>query len=289
MPAVAETLSFTGLDGLRIAGDRRGESDAPVVLFLHGGGQTRHSWGGTADAVAEKGWQSITLDARGHGDTQWSPGGDYRLSTLAADVLTVIETLPSPPILVGASLGGLTSILLVGEVAPACARGIVLVDVIPDIEKAGSDRIQAFMMEHAVSGFGSLEEVADAIAAYNPHRPRPTDLSGLSKNVRLRDGRWYWHWDPHFGGGKADLPPSELKDIPRLNEAVAKILDNGIPMMLVRGKVSDLVSEDGANRFIARFPAVEFVDVGGAGHMVAGDRNDAFTAAVLDFLDRHHS
>ena len=64
-------------------------------------------------------------------------------------------------------------------------------------------RIGAFMSEHMEIGFGSLEEVADAVAAYNPHRPRPTDLSGLKKNVRQRaDGRWVWHWDPRFMSGK---------------------------------------------------------------------------------------
>jgi peroxiredoxin len=258
------------------------------VVFLHGGGQTRYSWGGTAAEVAEAGWQSITLDARGHGESDWSDEGDYRLSSFASDVHRVLEVLPDGPILVGASLGGLTSILLAGEMAPGVARGVVLVDIIPDMEQAGADRIQAFMAAHATDGFGSLEEVADAIAAYNPHRPRPTDLSGLQKNLRQREGRWFWHWDPAFIGGMADLPPTEINDPVRLNAAVATMVDAGVPVMLVRGRVSDLVSEEKAAAFIERFPAVEFVDVSGAGHMVAGDRNDAFSAAVLGFLQRHH-
>lgn len=282
-----ERLHLTGTDGIALAGDRRGDPTAPSVVFLHGGGQTRHSWGGTADAVVEHGWQAITLDARGHGESDWSPIGDYRLSSFATDVALVLDTLSSRPVLVGASLGGLTSILLAGELAPGCAEGVVLVDIIPDMEEAGADRIQAFMSEHARSGFASLDEVADAIAAYNPHRPRPSDLRGLAKNVRERDGRFYWHWDPEFVGGTADLPPTEIADHERLNRAVGAIVED-VPMMLVRGRVSDLVSEAGAAAFCARFPTVEFVDVSGAGHMVAGDRNDAFTAAVVDFLGRHH-
>ena len=99
--------------------------------------------------------------------------------------------------------------------APGIARGVVLVDIVPDMEQAGANRIQQFMAEHALTGFASLDEVADAVAAYNPHRPRPTDLSGLRKNVRERDGRWYWHWDPAFVGGTADLPPSEIGDTDR--------------------------------------------------------------------------
>jgi pimeloyl-ACP methyl ester carboxylesterase len=284
----ATPLMFSGIDGIRIVGDRRGDVAAPPVIFLHGGGQTRHSWGGTAAAVAERGWQAITLDARGHGESDWSARTDYRLSSFAGDVANVIATLDEPPVLVGASLGGLTTILLLGELLRGGARGVVLVDIIPDMEQAGADRIQSFMADRLFDGFGSLDEVADAIAAYNPHRPRPTDLSGLRKNLRERNGRFYWHWDPAFIGGVADLPPSEITDRPRLNADVQAIIDAGIPVLLVRGRVSDLVTEEGAKAFCARFPDVEFVDVSGAGHMVAGDRNDAFTAAVVDFLERHH-
>lgn len=281
---MTEPVHFEGRDGLAIAGDRRGRPEEPPVVFLHGGGQTRHSWHGTATAVAADGWQAITIDARGHGESAWSERGDYRLSSFAEDVRLVIDRLGERPVLVGASLGGLTAILLTGELHPGVARGVVLVDIIPDMEVAGAERIQRFMAEHAADGFASLEEVADAVAAYNPHRPRPRDLEGLRKNVRERDGRFYWHWDPRFIGGTADFPPSEVADAPRLHAAVARMVAD-VPVMLVRGRASDLVSEEKAAEFCRRYPAVEFVDVTGAGHMVAGDRNDAFTAAVVRFLD----
>ena len=291
MTPPAEVLRFEGRDGLSLAADRRGRPEDPPVLFLHGGGQTRHSWHGTATAVAEQRWQALTLDARGHGESAWSEVGDYRLSSCAQDVSMVIDRLPERPVVIGASLGGLTAILLTGELHPGVARGVVLVDIIPDMEVAGAERIQAFMAEHAADGFASLDEVADAVAAYNPHRPRPTDLAGLRKNVRERDGRFYWHWDPRFIGGTADFPPSEVADAPRLHEAVARMVAD-IPVMLVRGRASDLVSSEKAAVFCDRYPEVEFVDVSGAGHMVAGDRNDAFTSAVVRFLeglpsDRH--
>ena len=284
------TLELRGERDLRLVADERGPADADPVLLLHGGGQTRHSWGGTADVLAERGWRAITMDLRGHGESEWAPGGDYRLAAFAADVDTVLPQLGDRPFLIGASLGGFTSMLLAGELHPGVTRGIVLVDIIPEMESSGSARIADFMSEHARTGFASLDEVADAIAAYNPHRPRPSDLTGLRKNVRERDGRWYWHWDPAFGGrqdGIADTGPGEVQDTDRLHAAVQRIVDDGVPLMLVRGRVSDLVSADGAARFCERFPTVEFVDVSGAGHMVAGDRNDAFTGAVVDFLERH--
>ncbi|MDR3648539.1 MAG: alpha/beta hydrolase, partial [Acidimicrobiales bacterium] len=152
--------------------------------------------------------------------------------------------------------------------------------------EAGAQRIGAFMVDRAAAGFSSLEEVADAVAAYNPHRPRPADLAGLRKNLRERDGRFYWHWDPRFMFAEGGSGPAEILDVDRLHAAAERMVAD-VPVMLVRGRVSDLVSAEKAGQFCARFPAVEFVDVSGAGHMVAGDRNDAFTLAVLDFLERH--
>lgn len=280
------TYELLGAGGLRLVADERGDGAGVPVLLLHGGGQTRHSWGATAAALADRGWRSITIDLRGHGDSQWSPEGDYQLVRFAEDIDAIASAMPEPPFLIGASLGGLTSMLLAGEMHPGVAAGIVLVDIIPEMESSGALRISEFMTSRSRDGFASLDEVAGAIAAYNPHRPRPTDLSGLRKNLRERDGRWYWHWDPAFGGGGEGLSPHEVTDTDRLHRAIERIVADGVPLMLVRGRMSDLVSAEGAARFRERFPGVEFVDVSGAGHMVAGDRNDAFTDAVVGFLSR---
>ena len=237
--------------------------------------------------MANRGWQAVTVDFRGHGESDWAQDGDYRVTAFAADVTEVLQHLPPRPVLVGASLGGLTSMLLAGELAPGIARAVVLVDIVPNMDVVGAARINAFMNDRMTSGFGSLDEVADAVAAYNPHRPRPTDLDGLRTNLRERDGRWFWHWDPKFIDGTSKFPPMEVGDLDRLHAAVAAIVADGVPMLLVRGQMSDLVTEERAAEFLARFPEVESVDVGGAGHMVAGDRNDVFADAVLGFLARH--
>ena len=287
MTSSPESFSTRGPDGVRIVADRLGDPAAPAVVFLHGGGQTRRSWARAAAAVAERGWQAVTVDFRGHGESDWSEPGDYRVATFVDDVLGVLRRLPPNPVLVGASLGGFTSMLLAGELAPGTVRAVVLVDIVPNMNPSGATRIHEFMNDRMTSGFGSLDEVADAVAAYNPHRPRPTDLDGLRTNLRERDGRWYWHWDPKFIDGTSAFPPIEVTEVDRMHAAVATILRDGVPMLLVRGQVSDLVTQERADEFVARFPEVEFVDVGGAGHMVAGDRNDAFADAVVDFLTRH--
>lgn len=287
MTTAPEQFCTTGLGGVRIVADRQGDPSARAVVFLHGGGQTRRSWGRAAAAVARRGWQAVTIDLRGHGESDWSSEGDYRVVSFARDVEEVLRALPPQPVLVGASLGGFTSMLLAGELAPGIASAVVLVDIVPDMEQSGATRIHDFMADRVESGFASLEEVADAIAEYNPHRPRPTDLEGLTTNLRRRGDRWYWHWDPQFISGTAAFPPFEVTDADRMHTAVAAILRGEVPMLLIRGQMSDLVSQERAQEFIARFPQVEFTDVRGAGHMVAGDRNDIFADAVLDFLSRH--
>lgn len=273
-----QTISFTGHAGMTLAGDAWGDpTHAPVVL-LPGGGQTRHSWRGTGRAIARAGWYAISLDARGHGDSAWAEDGDYTIDAFAADLRTVAKALPRPPVVVGASLGGITAMVVEGE-TPGTTAAVVLVDVAAKIEIAGAERVRAFMTAFP-EGFASLEEAADVVAAYLPHRPRPRALGGLTKSLRQgSDGRWRWHWDPRFIGGSR--PPSDVANPPRLAAAARGLT---VPTLLVRGRESDVLSEEGAREFLELVPHARYADVSDAGHMVAGDRNDLFTDAVVGFL-----
>jgi pimeloyl-ACP methyl ester carboxylesterase len=283
------TTRLTGRDGNTLAADVLGPEDGSPVVLLHGGGQTRHSWHGTAKTLAERGFRTYAVDMRGHGDSEWASDGDYSLDAFAGDIVAIAATLDRPPALVGASLGGISAMTAIAEHDNTIiSSSLVLVDVAHRIEVQGRERIGAFMAANP-DGFASLEEVADAIAAYNPHRPRPTDLSGLRKNVRKRaDGRWVWHWDPRFIriGATPDETRTSLVEPGRLERAARAL---SVPTLLVRGRSSDLLSEDGAREFLAVVPHAEFADVAGAGHMVAGDRNDIFNRAILDFLDDQRS
>lgn len=271
---------FRTADGLTLAGDGYGDAARAPVLLMHGGGQTRHAWVATAQALARHGWYAVCVDLRGHGDSAWSPDGDYSIEVFARDFVALARAFDRPPVLVGASLSGLAALIAQGEAEAALFAALVLVDVTPRLDPQGTQHIIDFMRARMEEGFGSLEEAADTIAAYVPHRRRPKNLDGLAKNLRRHpDGRWRWHWDPQFMAGKK--PPDVHSQHTRLFTAARRLR---LPTLLVRGRMSDLVTVEAAREFLELVPHARFADVSGAGHMVAGDKNDAFTEAVTDFL-----
>jgi pimeloyl-ACP methyl ester carboxylesterase len=275
-------VRFEGFERLHLVGDVWGDERDWPVLLMHGGGQTRHAWGNTAEVLAGHGWRAVSLDLRGHGDSEWALNGDYSFTTYAADCVAVVDQLGRPPVLVGASLGGVTAMLAEGGSDRVVSSGLVIVDITHKTNPAGVQRIRDFMSS-GLHGFATLEEAADAIAAYTPHRPRRVNRAGLMKVLRQRrDGRWYWHWDPRFlEGGRTEVP---RQDFDALFEAAMRNIH--VPTLLVRGKLSDVVTEEGVEEFLRHIPGAKAVDVGGAAHMVAGDRNDVFSRAVIDFLEQ---
>ncbi len=273
--------SFLTRGGLTLRADSFGDPDAPAVVLLHGGGQTRHAWRGTGAALGRAGWRAIAVDMRGHGDSDWSPDADYRLDAFASDVRDIAATFDAPPVLVGASLGGMSSLLAISEEPRAAAAALVLVDVAHRFNENGTDKIMAFM-QSAPEGFASPAEAAAAVAAYLPHRDVPADGSGLARNLRLVDGRWHWHWDPRMLGATGVAADRASGQMPGRMRAASEALE--IPTLLVRGGVSEVLSAEIAQEFGGLVPHAEIVDVSGAHHMVAGDDNDSFTAAVSGFL-----
>ena len=277
--------SFRGASRNRLAADVFGDTGRPVLL-LHGGGQTRHAWRRTAVELARAGWLAYAVDQRGHGDSEWVADGAYRFKDFADDVTAVAAELTrrhgAPPVAIGASLGGIASLLAAGDATHPIFAALVLVDITPRVDLAGVAKVQGFMRAHAREGFASVEEAADAVAAYLPHRPRPRSTEGLKKNLRLHpDGRWRWHWDPRFLDGRRPIDGRRAETEDRLIAAARGLK---IPAMLVRGASSELVQEEHAKDFLKLVPHARYVDVGGARHMVAGDRNDQFASAIEAFL-----
>lgn len=275
-------MEFRLADGVRLVADRyEGRRPEPVVL-LHGGGQTRHAWGGTARALADAGWTAVVVDLRGHGESDWSPTGDYRLELFAADVRAICAALEGPPVLVGASLGGLSAMFALCDDAPPPAAALVLVDVAHRYEHTGARRIVEFMQARP-AGFESPQEAAAQVAAYLPHRPQPLDAVGLRKNLRLRDGGWRWHWDPAILRMARPLLDASVAAARTqwLNERLPRL---ALPTLLVRGELSDVVTKEIAAELRRLVPRCTVVEIPSTAHMVAGDSNERFTEAIRRFL-----
>jgi len=285
------TAMLKGAAGNTLVADVFGDAGQPVML-LHGGGQTRHAWGRTAEHLARAGALAYAIDQRGHGDSEWVADGHYGFADFADDAAAVARTLAQRtgqrPITIGASLGGMSSLLAEGKSERAgqgpLFAAIVLVDITPRVDHSGVQKIQGFMRERSAEGFATVAEAADAVAAYLPHRKRPRSNDGLRKNLRLHpDGRWRWHWDPKVLQGERSFAQDQSVLEDAIVEAAKAIT---VPALLVRGGSSELVQEAHVREFLELVPHAEYIDVAEARHMVAGDSNDLFSDAVLDFVGK---
>lgn len=280
--AAAAGARVSAGDGVALAVERFGDADVPGLVFAHGFGQTRRAWTGTARALAHEGWHCLTADSRGHGDSGWSMDGQYDFPQFVDDLVLLAQyaalpPAPTLPILVGASMGGLLG--LVAQAAHAPFRALVLVDITPRWENAGVERILAFMRAHP-DGFGSVEEAADAIAHYLPHRQSRKSPDRLRQLLVMRaDGRLRWHWDPRM---LDRIAADGERQQSHLLEAARSVR---VPTLLISGSRSDIVSDSTIDEFLACVPHAEHVRVAHATHMVVGDRNDAFTDAVRNFIE----
>lgn len=263
-------------DGLTLRADVYGPPDGPPVLFFHGGGQSRRAWSGAARNIAAAGYRAYSVDLRGHGASDWAADGDYLLDAFGRDVEALLDSFDRPVTLVGASRGG-QSALVGASRRPGKAALVMLADVAPLLRDAGVDDFRDFFAASS-AGFATIDEAADVLAAHLG-LPRRSDVSGLEKTMRHGDdGRLYWQWDPLTVSPEFLNPPSEGL---ALEQAAARITD---PVVLVRAEHSTIVTDEGEALFRKLTPQLDVVLAKGVGHMVTGDRNDAFAETLLDYL-----
>jgi pimeloyl-ACP methyl ester carboxylesterase len=276
----AEPGRLRAADGVELAFERHGPADGLPVAFAHGFGQTRHAWRSAATALGARGYRALIADGRGHGDSGWVADGDYRFEQFIDDAVQLAAAAGERPVWVGASMGGLLGMVAQASAPGGCFRALVLVDITPRWEARGVERIMDFMRAHP-QGFASVHEAQDAVRAYLPHRAKDQDPSRLAKLlVPMENGRLRWHWDPRL----LDTVARESERWgPRLAEA-ARALD--LPVLLVSGGRSDVVSQNTIEEFMQLVPHAEHRRIADATHMVAGDANHRFTTTIIDFLQR---
>ena len=276
-PSVAR---FIAADGLSLALEVHGKAGQPGLLFAHGFGQTRQAWAGSAVALAQAGYRCLSFDARGHGESARLPGGDYHMDQFVDDLARLARGQAAPPILVGASMGGLLGLVAAAELRPAPFRALVLVDITPRWETAGVERILGFMQAHP-EGFADYAHAAEQIATYLPQRRERKSEQQLRPLLRQgADGRLRWHWDPALLTG---LLEESARYQPRLLAAAARV---DVPVLLLSGGRSDVVSRDTVQEFLQLVPHAEHIELAEASHMLAGDANEAFTRAIAGFAER---
>jgi pimeloyl-ACP methyl ester carboxylesterase len=271
------------MDGIRLVGDRvNSAQQQPSVILAHGFGQTRQSWFTTQQRLAQLHIGSLACDMRAHGESDRNPDSRaYQIEQFVDDAVHLAQQLahkPHKPILVGASMGGLTG--LMAQAKADVFSALVLVDVTPRWEAAGMQRILGFMNAFP-DGFDSYDHAADVIANYLPHRRERKSNSQLQFLLRPENNRLHWHWDRRLLTELTEFVDTSDR-LQENTRAAAKNID--VPVLLISGGKSDLVSTHTVNDFLTLVPHATHRNLSNATHMVAGDDNDTFSDTLIHFL-----
>ncbi len=271
--------TLEGAAGNRIAWEAFDGGAALSVVLSHGGGQTRGAWRRAALRLQARGVASLTFDKRGHGESDWSDAGNYGLDDFKADFDRVLAHWDRPCVLVGASLGGIVSLMAAAD-APPCVRGLVMVDTAPELNRAELLRLVGFLGGDGALGFDSPEAAARHVMRYFPQREVSAEsvASGLSQSA---DGRWHWRWDVRvvLGARNSIALPHEAE-----LHACARAVR--VPFLLIRAGRSPLVTDAAVARLRGCAPQLEVLWLEDADHIVGGADAARLADLIGPFLAR---
>jgi pimeloyl-ACP methyl ester carboxylesterase len=247
------------------------------ILFLHGGGLNAHTWD-VVCLMLRREYHCLALDQRGHGDSEWEPTADYSFESQIRDIEGLIEKLKlQRPLLVGHSMGGFAAIGYAMRHASTMA-GLALVDVGPELNMDGGQRIRAFLSQDRE--LDSVDEFVERAMAFNPMRNPALLRRSLLHNLRrLPNGRWTWKHDPNrMSAGFAD------ERIERAKQILEEIHKISCPTLVMRGARSDVFTDENAQKFAKALPHGRWIKVENAGHTIQGDNPRGLLEVLHPFL-----
>jgi esterase len=268
-----------------IAGDTRlhyldwGSAGKPWLVFLHGGGQTAHTWDIVCLALRDR-YHVVAVDLRGHGDSEWSPELDYGPAAHARDVLGLLDHLGAEQaMLVGMSLGGMSA-MYATAVAPERVRALVVVDVAPNAPPDRGRDVVAFM--NSKVELNTLDDYVEQALSFNPRRDRELLRTSLMFNLRQRAGGGLaWKWDPR----PMAHPESRREEWNRVRQELwERAAGIETPTLLVRGRESKILLPEDAEELVAHMRDARWVEVPDAGHTVQGDNPAGLLRELEAFL-----
>lgn len=257
-----------------------GSPEAPTILLLHGGHQSAHSWDLVSLHLADR-YHVLALDQRGHGDSEWARDGDYSNYTMSLDARAFIEAMElGRPLVMAHSMGGRNT-MLIQKHAPGLIGSAVIVDVGPETSEIGRKSIGNFVRANEV--FDDLEHFVRNVRKYDPYRPQEHIERTVKYNMLERaDGKYiskcdYRRWRGEIGQPDISRDDVSLDDVGRFD----------LPILVVRGENSNILTSDAADRFRAALPQGQFATVANCGHNVHSQNTLGFIQAIQDFLVAH--
>jgi pimeloyl-ACP methyl ester carboxylesterase len=268
-----ETIHFDG-DGVRLAASAWGDPRAHPVLFFHGHGQTRRIWSIAAQVVAKGGYRALSIDLRGHGDSDWAPDRNYAIEAYGRDIVRVIDQLDRRVSMVGVSRGGWVAHLAAAW-RPDNTRLLVLCDMAPNISIEAPRAYRRFF-DLSRRGYRTLAEAAEDLRAHLGYAvANPAQIRG---GLRERDGLLHWHWDPASGA------PEHFEVEPTRTRLVAEVRDLRCPVVLLRSGQNSMVTDEKLREFKALTPQLIVEEAPGLRHILTLRDNPWIGRRVIDHL-----
>lgn len=265
------------VNGIRLRYLDWGNGHLPGLLFIHGFAQQAHSWDFAALAVQDL-FHVISIDLRGHGESEWSPDGMYSFDDLYADVDAFVAAADlKQPVICGLSLGGTLAYTYVSR-NPTGVKALVIAESVPESRKEGMASIRAFTSGPGT--FATLEDLVDKVRTLTPWRSAEQVRSSLVHSVgRNEADKWTWKYDPAI---------RTLHERPVDSDSRWSALGRvNVPTLLIRGEDSDITDAATFERMKSVVPGSQIVSIPGAGHRVSGDNPARFNAALRSFVADH--